>query len=314
MFHMAKLLNRRQIPGLFCFFLMCRLVVGAEFYARRMEIVKTIEGQVSVFRDSVSIIDGDTRITAGMARVNESGGVAVICDSVFIESPDALVWADSAFYRLEEKQTELFGNVKVEQESLVIFAPLLLYSIPEKRVDADSGVVVKSKTGNFRLHGGHGIYDLAGDVGIIDSNPVMVQIADADSVTVTGCEMSWFARESKAQAGGKVRVNSGSAGLLCDTLIFFTARDSGLAWGNPRVSDSVSQTQGDTVFFIVRDGNLDVATIQGNAISYYTTEGGDMIAVTGQAIRISMESGKVAIIEIQKLLSGRLIRPVSALE
>ncbi len=297
-----------KVLAVACILGMCVPALATDLYARKMEIIRTPEGQVTILRDSVRITDGDTRISAGLVRLNESQGLAVIKDSVFIQSPDALVWADSAFYFLEEKRTELFGNVKVQQESLLILAPMLIYSIPDRQVDAVSGLVVESRTRNLRITGERGSYDLAEEVGNVDLNPVMVQVVGDDTMTVTATEMFWFARESKALAAGRVKVSSGSAELVCDTLVFLTGADSGLAWGEPGVTDSVSHTQGDSISFSVQDGKLDFVTVLGNAASRYTTESGEKIEVSGRAIRIKMEQGEVAMIEIERLLSGRLIR------
>ncbi len=281
---------------------------GADIYARRMEIIKTPEGQETVFRDSVSITDGDTRITARRARINEQLGVAVIADFVFIETPDALVWADSAVYLMAEKRTELFGNVRVQQESLLITAPVLFYSIPDRLVEAGSGLVIRSSGRDFELTGERGWYDLAGDTGVVDSSPVLVQATGDDSVIVTAQCMSWHDLESRAVAQGGVRVGSGRAALLCDTLSFFPGSDSGMALGNPQVSDSLSRTAGDTITILLDQGQLDIVTVSGNAQGHYVTEGEDEVEFSGQSIRIEFDQGEAVRVEVERLASGKLVR------
>jgi lipopolysaccharide export system protein LptA len=273
-----------------------------------MEIIKTPFGQETVFSDSVSITDGDTRITAGRARMNERLGYAVIADSVLIENPDASVFADSAVYLMEEQTTRLFGDVVVEQESVLIQAPFLLYSIADKKAFADSGVTVRSRTRDMWLSGDRGTYDMDMNVGIVDSNPVLVQVSGDDTVTVTGREVSWLESESRAVAVGEVKVSSGKAVLECDTLHFFPGADSGFAFGNPRVSDSLSRTDGDTIVLRVADGNLEQVTITGHATGKYKTESGDVVDVVGRVIRIAMENGDVDRIEVLEMESGRLAR------
>jgi lipopolysaccharide export system protein LptA len=282
--------------------------LAADIWARKMEIIKTPFGQETVFSDSVSITDGDTRITAGRARMNERLGYAVIADSVVIENPDARVLADSAVYLMEEQTTRLFGDVVVEQESVLIQAPFLLYSIADKKAFADSGVTVRSRTRDMWLSGDGGTYDMDMNVGIVDSNPVLVQVSGDDTVTVTGREVSWLESESRAVAVGEVKVSSGKAVLECDTLHFFPGADSGFAFGNPRVSDSLSRTDGDTIVLRVADGNLEQVTITGHATGKYKTESGDVVDVVGRVIRIARENGDVDRIEVLEMESGRLAR------
>jgi lipopolysaccharide export system protein LptA len=281
---------------------------AADIWARKMEIIKTRFGQETVFSDSVSITDGDTRITAGRARMNEQSGYAVIADSVVIENPDARVLADSAVYGMEQRITRLFGDVVVEQESVLIRAPFLLYSIADKKAFADSGVEVRSRTRDMWLSGDRGTYDMAENVGRVDSNPVLVQVSGDDTVTVTGLEVSWLEAESRAVALGEVKVSSGKAVLECDTLHFFPGADSGLAFGNPRVADSLSRTDGDTIVLKVAGGNLEQVVVSGHAAGKYQTESGDVVDVVGRVIRIDMEEGDVERIEVIDMESGRLAR------
>jgi lipopolysaccharide export system protein LptA len=257
----------------------------------------------------VVIADGSTRITAGFARLSEAKGIAVVSDSVFIQSPDALIWADSATYRLNEKVTELFGGVRVRQESLEILAPMLSYSVAERKVFCPTGLVVQSEQRDFRLVGDNGTYDLGSETGVVDQNPRMVQTGGgADSVVGIAQEMRWFARESRALAAGDVDVSSGQSRLECDSLVYFAAVDSGHAWGSPRLSDSSSTAQGDSIAFLVRSGRLKTVTIQGNATSHYLTTSGERIDVSGRSIVILLEGGEVAVIEVHELLSGALVR------
>ncbi|MEO0081499.1 MAG: LptA/OstA family protein [candidate division WOR-3 bacterium] len=285
---------------------------AAELYAKKMEIVRTTEGQVTFFRDSVRISDGETRITAGWARVSESQGVAVIGESVVIENPDGVVRADSCVYYLNEKRTELVGNVRVEQESILVFAPKLEYVISRHTVYARDGLVVQGRSRDFRLEGRQGDYDLSQDIGRVENRPRMIQVQDKDSVVVTASEMQWSARESRALAAGKVQVESGRAQLTCDSLLYLTSEDSGVAWGSPVVTDSSSRTTGCTVTIVVKHGSLDRVEIVGDAASRYRTEAGDQVEVAGTKIIVRMDNGEVGTIEVHELAYGRLVRPTGS--
>ena len=276
--------------------------------AKRMSIERTPEGDATVFRDSVVVADESTRITANLARMYEGRGLALISDAVHINNPDAQIWADSARYRFSDKLAELFGDVRVRQESLDIRAPKLLYHSSEKSVRADSGVVLENLNRSFRLAGRRGTYDLSGDVGVVDSSPVLTWRRGEDSARVTSRQMFWYGKGSRALAQGDVRLKSGATELECDTIDFVSGPDSGLALGGPRVRDSVSRASGDTMAFRVRNGALERVTIRNRATGEYRTEGGDSILVAGKAIELRVASGAIEQVEVTELSSGQLIR------
>jgi len=281
---------------------------ASQLSAKHMSIERTSEGDATVFRDSVVVTDEDTRITAGLARMYEGKGLALISDAVHITNPDAEIWADSVRYHLSDKLAELFGNVRVRQESLDIRAPKLLYQSREKSVRADSGVVLENINRSFRLTGRAGTYDLDGDVGVVDSSPVLIWRRDKDSARVTSRKMSWYQKGSRALAQGDVRLKSGATELECDTIDFASGPDSGLALGKPRVRDSVSRASGDTMTFQVRNGTLERVTIRNRATGEYRTEGGDSIVVAGRAIELRVADGAIDQVEVTDLTSGQLIR------
>jgi len=288
---------------------------AAELYARRMAIERTPGGQATVFRDSVEITDGDTRLFSRLARVYEARGLAKMSDSVFIESPDGLVWADSATYRMAAKEADLFGNVRLQQESLFITAPQLTYSTRQRRAVAPVGLQMENADRTYRLTGGRGTYDLDAGVGVVDSQPVLRRTREADSVEVTGRRMSWFENGATARADGDIVVRSGASVVRCDTALFFPQADSGIAWGNPEVEDlstreragGTSRARGDTMTFRLSQGALRQVAIVGRAEGRYVTEAGDEVLVTGSSIRLWLD-GQIDRIEVSELTSGQLIR------
>jgi lipopolysaccharide export system protein LptA len=292
-----------------CSFLFAgRTCLASNLSAKRMSIERTREGDATVFRDSVVVTDDGTRITASTARMYEGRGLALIQDAVHITNPDAQIWADSVRYRFSDKLAELFGNVRVSQESLDIRAPKLLYLSQERLVRADSGLELENVNRSFRLTGRKGTYDLEGDVGVVDSTPMLTWRRDKDSARVTSRRMSWYEKESRARAQGDVLLKSGATELECDTIEFISGPDSGLALGGPRVRDSVSRASGDTMTFQVRNGGLERVTVLNRATGEYRTEGGDSIVVAGKSIELRVANGAIDQVEVRELSSGQLIR------
>lgn len=291
-----------------CSVVAVRSVVAADIHALRMEIVQTTRGLETVLRDSVSIVDGETTISCGQARINESLGRAVVSGDVVIHSPGAVVLADSAVYMTQERRADLYGDVRVEQESLMILAPRLHYSIAERLVEVDTALVVESVASGFRLTGAQGHYDLAARTGTVDVWPRLVRRSGGDSVTVTARLVTWFEHRQEALAAGEVIVRARTARLDCDTLRFYPELDSGFAIGHPAVEDSLSTTAGDTVALSLVGGQLRALTVCGNAAGRYDTGAGERVEVEGSVIRIGFESGVLDRIEVELLRKGRLVR------
>ncbi|MFO7638031.1 MAG: hypothetical protein R6X14_01820 [bacterium] len=291
------------------------IAAAADLHARKMEIIQTPEGQVTVFSDSVTIADGSTLIEAQLVRLNESRGVAVVSDSVRISSPEANIRADSALYFLDARVTELFGRVRVEMDSLVITAPHLYYLVGEKRVDATSGLTLHTASDGMRLRGARGSYWLDRKVGEVDSLPVVVWGGgvdagqqDVDSVTATARNITWLGIEEAAVLAGDVRVGTGRSALTADSLRYWTRGDTGIAWGDPHIADTLGSTEGDTIHLLVRDGALYRVVVAGTARGRYATAGSGDVEVAGRLIRIRFDQGELDVIEVESMSYGRLVQ------
>jgi lipopolysaccharide export system protein LptA len=273
-----------------------------------MAIVRSPEGELTLFEDSVVITDGGTRIDARLARLNDRAGRATVSNAVRITSPDALVWADSALYFLNERRAELFGAVRVKRESLDITAPWLEYETSKQTVRADRGLVLADEGRVFRLSGERGTYVMASDVGVVDVAPVLSWQRGEDSARVTSQRMVWEQKDSRAFAQGGVGMTSGDARLACDSAVFYSGPDSGVAWGSPTVRDRRSDASGDTMTFHVSDGSLERVSIRGSATGEYRTDGGERVVVNGATISLGFAGGEVDRVEVEQLTSGQLIR------
>jgi lipopolysaccharide export system protein LptA len=309
---MKHTVRKRLLVVLACVALGAALAGAAELFAKHMEVVRLPEGQATIFSDSVVITDSSTKILSNIARMYDGLGLAVIRESVHITSPDADIRAESAFYYLNEKRAELYGNVRVHRESLDITAPWLEYRSADRLVEAKDGVVLEDPERKFRMTGERGTYDLANDIGAVDRSPVLTWLRDKDSARVTSREMTWNEKESRAVATGNVKLVSGASEVTCDTVIYVSGPDSGLALGKPQVHDSSSKASGDTMSFHIKDGALKDVTISSNATGEYRTQGGDKIQVEGKVIYLAFAQGDVERIEVTAMSSGRLFRNVPA--
>lgn len=287
------------------------VTIAADLHARRMEIVQTPEGQVTVFRDSVEILDGSTRISAGRAMFNERLGIAVVSDSVSIEEPGVRVFADSAIYYLDGREAELFGSVRVELESLVVEAPHLHYHIRDRRVEASAGLTVYVPDRGLSVDGLRGRYFINRRIGEVDSLPVMRLKPDEASrsdgaVQATANTIVWSGWDQTVLLVGEARVSAASSKLTADSLWYWIGADSGVAWGEPRLADSLSSTLGDTISFVVEEGSLRRLAVVGSARGHYKA-GASEIGVLGERIDIRLYRGELESVEVFAMTRGWLV-------
>ncbi len=281
---------------------------AAELYARYMAVERSPEGEVAVLRDSVVIVDGDTRIGADAARLNDRIGRAMLWGDVRIENRDGLVEADSVLYLFNERRAELYGVVRVRRDSLDILAPWLEYRAGDRMVRADRGLRLKEAGRGFQISGARGSYRLESGIGEVDSAPVLAWPDAGDSARLTARRLRWNEQGSRADAAGQVRLVSGDAELACDSVVFFVGPDSGLAFGNPRVRDQRGDASGDSLHLWVTDGALRQVDIRGNARGDYRTTDAERILVAGAVIRLVFAAGAMERIEVERLTLGQLVR------
>ncbi len=320
-----------------------KIMEAAEIYARKMEIVRTPSGPATVFRDSVNITQDGTVLVSRRAFLQENAGIAVLADSVFIQTPDAWVWADSVVYQFSAKKATLFSRepgqvlVRVAQVKgdgaergtgdVEVRARELEYLLDEGVIIAVRGLELKNLTGDYLLQGAHGIYNLKQGEGVVDSLPVLTiystesnktSASGKELVVITARRMTFKEKEQIARAEGDVFVRSGGSGadadtavasLSCDTALFYAGADSGIAWGNPFVKDSVGQAEGDTVLWTIADGELRRVAIVGDATGRYRTEGGNTVIVKGTELSLMITDGRIERIEVERLVAGQLVRP-----
>jgi len=297
-------------------FILSGFTFGAEIYARKMEIVKTPAGQVTIFRDSVALSQDGTFLTSRRAVMQEQAGWAVLTESVYIRTPEAQVWADSVVYDFKTRKATILApvrnNVVVRQDSVVIRARAVEYFISERVLKAGQGLEISTEDGGYLLTGAHGFYNLDERTGVVDSAPLLTIKRGQEPVQVTARQMRYQESGAVARAEGQVRIQSGASSLACDTAIFYPNRDSGFAWGDPVLEDSAGRAAGDTVVFIVSNGALREVALLGRSNGRYRTEGGDTVLVQGKEISVLITDGKIERIEVAELSSGQLVRKAAA--
>uniref|UniRef100_A0A7V3PUZ2 Organic solvent tolerance-like N-terminal domain-containing protein n=1 Tax=candidate division WOR-3 bacterium TaxID=2052148 RepID=A0A7V3PUZ2_UNCW3 len=288
------------------------LLSAAELYARKMEIVRTMSGPVTVLRDSVTITDKGTVIHSRYAQLSRSQDQAVLSDSVRIQTPEVFVLADSVEYDFQQRQSWLYARpgkmVLVRQESVEIRAPVVAYDVNQGLVQAPQGLELKTRSQSFLLTGKDGVYFVNSRSGIVDSEPVLTIRNDQEAVVVTANKMEYAEYDSRFLAAGKVRVCSGAGELVCDSAVFFMNGDSGIAWGLPQVHDSSGTAKGDTLVFYLQERALRQVSLHGRTEGEYRTEAGETVLVTGSVLSMLLDKGKIEEITVDNLISGQLIR------
>ncbi|MDH5683816.1 MAG: hypothetical protein OEZ20_05070 [candidate division WOR-3 bacterium] len=292
---------------LLCFYFWCPLVLAADIEANKMEILNTEEGKVTVFKDGVTILDGDTKIMARTARFYERKNLAIVQDSVKITNPSGAISCDFADYYLDQRKTILRGSVSVIQESLEIMAPELTVEYKKDKAIAKNGFTVIAKPHSLQITGKTGEYFLTKEEGTIDSLPYL-EIKRTDTLKVSSQKLSFNNKQTRALAWGKVKVETGNAVLQCDTLIYNWEKDSGVALGSPLLKEASNEATGKEIYFFTKDGELQRIEIQGTAFGQYFNQQGDMVNITGESMNLLFSEGKTSSITARNVNLGKLYR------
>ena len=288
--------------------LICGLCLyAADIEAGKMEILNTPEGKVTVFKEGVTIIDRDTRITAQNARFYENKNLAIVHDSVIITNPSAIIKSDTANYYLDVRKTIFKGNVSVTQESLLILAPDLTVDYKRDRASAKNGFIIIEQPNSIQITGKVGEYFLDKEEGMIDSLPHL-EVKKNETLQVFSQKLSFKNKAKSALATGSVKAISGKAILTCDTLIYNWERDSGKALGNPILKENNNEVKGRTIYFLVQEGELEQMVIEGEALGNYYTNQGGKVEISGESLRLFFSEGKTNSITVKNTRSGKFYR------
>lgn len=282
-------------------------VLAADIEAGKMEILNTEDGRVTVFKDGVTIVDGDTKITAQNAIFYERKNLAVVYDSLKITNPSATIKSDTANYYLSERKTILKGNVLVTQESLEIKAPELIVEYQKDLASAQNGFSISEKPHSIEITGKTGNYLLNREEGIIDSLPYF-EINKNETLKVISQKLSFKNKEHFAAASGKVLVTTGHAILTCDSLTYNWENDSGTALGQPVLKEDNNRIEGNTIYFFAHEAKLERMKVEGEAYGNYFNDEGDRIEIGGDLLSIFFTDGKTNSIEVKNVKLGKLYR------
>ena len=291
----------------FLYFIFNFCVFAADIEAGKMEILNTEEGRVTVFKDGVTIVDRETKITAQNALFYESKNLVIVRDSVKIVNPSATIRSDTADYYLSERKTILKGNVRVLQESLEIRAPQLIVEYQKDIANAQNGFIIFEKRHSIEITGKTGVYFLNKEEGVIDSLPHL-EAKQHETLEVTSRRLSFKNKENLAVASGKAVVTSGKVVLACDTLVYNWEKDSGKAIGKPILKENNNEVMGKTIYFFAKRGELERMQIEGEASGNYYNEEGDKVEISGESLSLLFSAGKTNSIAVKNVKSGKLYR------
>ncbi|MBS4016378.1 MAG: hypothetical protein KGZ86_08105 [Candidatus Latescibacteria bacterium] len=271
---------------------------AADIEAPKMEIIDSIEGRLTVFPQGIIITDKDTKITGKYATFYERDNRAEIYDSVLIENPQFTINADTVFYSFREKTSRLRGNVIVESETLRIETASLIFEQSPNIVTAPTDVKIREKKQRLTILGKKGMFNFSDDNGMVDSEPVLYIERD-DTTVVRSRQMILENRQSRFIAINDVSVQTRQTILTCDTLVFYTNQDYGIAQGNPRITEKENLLAGNTIeFYFIESAQsghtaLSHIKVQEQAHATYLTQDGGLLKVHGNEFFVYYEDGEI---------------------
>lgn len=268
------------------------VAAAAEITANKMAILNTEQGKVTVFEDGVSIVDGETRISASRVEFHDAENRAVVSGGVSIVMPGTQATADSAEYLPGARKTYLYRNVTVSREGLVISGQSLVLDNALDQVLAETEVHVTDAGRGIEIRGGAGTFDLSSEDGTIYGSP-RLELKRASPMTVTGDEMQLHRGRHEARTLGHVRVLTSDAVLTCDTLDYFIDEDSARARGKPVLKQGENSVSGEMMMFHLVEGELSRIDVAGSP--RLVQKDGEL---SGRQVEIRFEKGKLAAIQV----------------
>jgi lipopolysaccharide export system protein LptA len=279
----------------------------ANFQSDKMEILNTDEGRITVFKGNVVITEEHTRITAQTAAFHQTKGFAVVSDTVVIRTEQATITADTAYYYLDAERTVLKGHPKIFHESQVISADTLVFDHRTGQAFTDMTVLITDSTKNLTIQGRKAEYNLKTEIAHLRADPVLTIKKDS-VITVTSQRMDLMGKDGLAQAVGTVLLTSGKTLLKCDSLVYYYNKNTGQAFGSPKIEEGANSATSDTVRFYTEKEALTRVDLEDNARGEYWTDDGDKVEVEGKRITIFFNDNKVERLEVDRPTLGNLYR------
>ncbi len=285
--------------------LICFGCWAMEIKAGKMEIVEEGGERRTHFSEGVSIKEEEVFILAKRGVFFPNLNLFLLLDSVAIEGEEGRLRGDSCLYFLERKECRLFGDVELTGKDLRCLTDVLVW-------DGNTGLARAGKLSLFLegkdilITGKDGVYDLREKKGEIGKEGTIFIIKE-ETTKVEGEKISYEGKQGRLSVYSKVKVRQAERTLLCDTLIYFLERDSGVALGEPYLFGEEEEVEGDLISFSFEEGRLGRMVVLGNVTLIYRHQE-DAVRVTGEELRTCFVKGKVSEVKVDGVRYGEIFR------
>ncbi len=126
--------------------------------------------------EKLKLYDGDMTLTAGRGKYSFDKHIAFFKDNVTLTDTASTLTSDSLLYFKDDKRMVAMGNVKIIDSTNTIYSDSLNYFRTNKNTIADFNVVLKNKTDNTVVFGGHLENYPKRNYSIVSDNPILLQI------------------------------------------------------------------------------------------------------------------------------------------
>jgi hypothetical protein len=248
-----------------------------------------LEGNAKII-DRLSIITGEEGIYSPLTRI------AVMLGDVEILDEGVVIHCERASWDRRLRRSVLTDSVSINYEGKTILADSVIYDQRSRFAEATGNVVVIDPASGIRILGGHGSFDLDGEITIMDDAPVLYRDEESDSSRTTAQIMRHFRSDSLMVAVGDVHYASEEMHAYGDSAIFFQAIDRMDLFLEPRLVWGANELSGDSLHLFFEEADPTFMEVIGNAV--YTeanpdsTFFGDLgTRIDGDRFDIYFESG-----------------------
>lgn len=259
--------------------------------------------------DDVKIIDRLSTITGEVGTYSPITRMAVMERNVEILDEGAVIHCGRAAWDRKRRRSLLTESVSIDYEGKTILADSVRYDQTRRFAEAYGNVVVIDPDSGTRIVGGHGSFDLEGEITLMDRDPVLFMEDEGDSSRTTAREMRHFRADSLMVAVGDVHYAGEDIDAFGDSALFFQALDRMDLFLNPRLEWSDNTLSGDSLHLFFEGRSPTYMEVVGQAV--YEEQNPDSAFFDNRATRIEGERFDIFFVE-DNLKEVRVTGPASS--
>ncbi len=221
--------------------------------------------------------------------------VSILRENVVFAYDDITISSDEATWWRNQGIIIFKDNIKVRRQSSVLSCDRMHFTKNSNQLTANGNFHYIDTLENTQLSGNDAVYHMEDRIFILRGNPRLIYLdtATADTLTITGLQMSYTDSLKKATVTDSVRITKGKLRSRCGLAHFFTDSNTAYLRREPVIDFETHTLTGDSINMAFGEKNLKNASVIGHSHGVYidsTSDGKDTsyTHIWGDSIYISV--------------------------